>query len=112
MRFTLEEDPMNRRVPIGLLLLLPALVYWLSFLLGEGVGFPAARDLFALFTSADAWGFVLGLLVLPLLALGISFHDYTRQTGSRSLDGLVILSSILFLLMAALGAILRPVMFL
>ncbi len=102
---------MNRRVPLGLILLIPSLIFWLSFLLGEGLGISSAQDIFTLFTSLGIWGFVVGMTVCPLLALILSFRDYLKEKGSKVLDAWVILVGLLFFLMAGLAVIFRPTKF-
>ena len=111
MRFSLEENHMKRRVPMGFVFLIPPLVYWLSFLLGEGLKVRAALDVFGLMVSLGIWGFVLVLGVCPLIALILSFRDYIKVKGSLVLDGWVIGFSVLFLLMAALAVIIHPAKF-
>ena len=111
MRFSLEENHMKRRVPIGFVLLIPPLLYWLSFLLGEGLRFRAALDVFGLMVSLGIWGFVLVLGVCPLIALILSLRDYIKVKGSLVLDGWVIGFSLLFLLMAVMAVVIHPAKF-
>ncbi len=108
MRFSLEESQMKRRIPLGFILLIPSLIFWFAFILGEGIGIGTAKDVFALFASFGIWGFVLAMVACPLLALVLSFRDYVKEKGSKVLDGWVILFSMLFLLMAGLALIFRP----
>lgn len=102
---------MKQRVPLGLLLLLPAFVYWLSFLIGEGVGIGTARDLFAVFSSTGTWGFIVGMVICPAAAVSMSVRDFLREKGSKALDGWVILLGLLFLIMALSGLLFRASQF-
>jgi len=102
---------MKRSAPVGLVFLISPLLYWLSFLLGEGLRLDAALDVFGLMVSLGIWGYVLALVACPLIALILSSRDFIKVKGSLVLDGWVIGLSLLFLLMAVLAIVIRPAKF-
>lgn len=100
VKFELEEEPQTRFSILGILLLLPALLYWLAYGLWNWGQIWFLKFYLDLFNSLAKAGVLIGLFLLPLLALWIGVRDFNKVHVSKALSLFVIGLSFLLLALA------------
>ena len=89
----LDKHSSAKLAVAGLIFAAPALLFWLSYFIGEGLGLSLGKYWLKFLTATSEIGLFLVLIVCPAVALSFGIYDYRKKNSHRTFSVTVIIIS-------------------